>query len=48
VTDRLNGIYTFVFTTGTVTSDTAVLIRIQASKYGYGTKIAQIGLIVSP
>ena len=48
VTDRLNGLYTFVFTALPVGTDTAVLLRVTASKYGYSLKIAQVGLIVSP
>lgn len=48
VVDKLNGVYVFLFTASTVSSDTAVLIKVQASKYGYATRITQIGLIVSP
>lgn len=41
--DRLNGVYMFTVTAGSVSDATGVSIRIEASKYGYATGTALLG-----
>lgn len=48
VTDRLNGVYTFTFTAAMMGGETGVLIRVTATKLGYATVSAKVGLIVYP
>ena len=47
VRDELNGVYTFDFTALYPSVDTGLLIRVQASKYGYNPSTTRIGVIIT-
>lgn len=46
--DELNGKYSFVYTAPHVAWSTGVLVRIDASKYGYAPGSARIALMITP
>jgi len=46
--DHLEGRYTFTFTAAAFLTDTIVLIRVSAGKYGYASNLIRIGLLVTP
>lgn len=48
VVDRLNGVYTFTVTAGSVGGATGVSIRIDASKFGYRTGTTRLGFLIVP
>lgn len=48
VADRLNGIYTFVFTAGNVLWDTGITIKVEVTKYGYARVATRVGLVLTP
>ncbi len=48
VTDRLNGYYTFLYTAGSVQTETYVTLKIAASKYGYASGSVRLTLLILP
>lgn len=46
VVDELDGVYSFIFYASVVSGDTGVLIKIEASKYGYAIGTGKVGLVI--